>query len=181
MNRQSGLLVACTLILIGTANVQAQSAVKIGVFDPLRVSQETAEGQGFSAQLKLYFDQKQAEVTSKEQALLELQKQAQTQALSLSEAKRAELERNIQRKLLDLNSFRETAMKELQLEQAEVQSRFEQQLLRVVDQYARQNGFALILDRSAVVWAADGIDVTTGLVDLFNQMVPAGGEASPGD
>jgi outer membrane protein len=167
------------LLLAGAAQAQ-QGAIKIGVFDPLRVSQETAVGQKIAAQLKAKLDEKQAEVSRLQQEVTDLQQQAQTQALSLSEAKRNELGMQIQRKSLDLNAARETATRQLQLEQAEAQARFEESLLAVVEQFGKNEGFTLILDRGSVVWAAQATDVTTGVVDLFNQMFPATDDASGG-
>ncbi len=175
-NVMSGLLL---LAAAGVAQAQ-QSQIKIGVFDPLRVSQETVVGQRIAAELKAKLDEKQGQVSRIQQEVNDLQQQAQTQALSLSEAKRNELGMQIQRKGLELTSARESATRQLQLEQAEAQSRFEENLLAVVEQYGKNEGFTLILDRGSVVWAAQTTDVTTGVVDLFNQMYPGTDDASDG-
>jgi outer membrane protein len=167
------------VLLAGAGVAQAQDGLKIVVFDPLRVSQETVVGQKIAAELKAKLDQKQGEITVLQQELNALQERAQTQALSLSEAKRNELGLEIQRKNLDLTSARETATRALQLEQAEAQARFESNLLTVVEAYGKDQGFTLILDRASVVWAAQTVDVTTGIVDRFNQMFP-GTEAGQG-
>ena len=170
-----GIVALALLATVGAAH--AQDAIKIGVFDPLRVSQETAIGQKISPELKAKLDQKQVEISALQQVVNSLQERAQTQALSLSEAKRNELGLEIQRRSLALSSARETATRALQLEQAEAQSRFEGNLIAVVEAYGTAQGFTLILDRASVVWAAQTVDVTTGVVDLFNQMFP-GGDAS---
>jgi hypothetical protein len=49
-------------------------------------------------------------------------------------------------------------------------------MLDVLDRYARENGFALVLDSSAqgspVVYAATELDVTEAIVRLYDQAYP---------
>jgi len=50
-------------------------------------------------------------------------------------------------------------------------------MLAVLDKYGRDNGYAVILDVSSqqtpVLFAANGIDVTREIVDLYNKNAPA--------
>ena len=57
------------------------------------------------------------------------------------------------------------------VERNDAQAKFEQQLLAVINEFGKREGFDLLLDRSAVAYAAQGSDVTTALVDLFNSLV----------
>ncbi len=151
---------------------QAQS-VKIGVFDPGRVSEQVADAQQLQETLGKMREKKQAEITAKEQALNDLRQRLQQQALSLSPDKRTTMEIDIQRKLIELNSIKELARQELQLEFAAAEARFNDKLRTVIEQYGRDQGFALILDANAVAWASTAIDVTTPIVDQYNGMFPA--------
>ena len=179
MKRPVLFLLTCVVLLAAAAPASAQAA-KIGVFDSLRISEETVEGQKLQAQLKQYLDRKQAEIAAKEQKLGDLQTQLNSQSLSLSTDKRSGMEREVQRKMLELNSMREAAMREWQLERSEAGSAFEKQLLGVVEEFGKREGFALLLERSQVAFAADAVDVTTALVDLFNQMAQPAPEAAGG-
>ncbi len=78
--------------------------------------------------------------------------------------------------------MKEVASQELQLEFAAAEARFNDRLNLVVEQYGRDQGFALILDATAVAWASTAIDVTTPIVDQYNRMFPAtpAGGAAPG-
>ena len=62
----------------------------------------------------------------------------------------------------------------------EAQNKFQDQLLRVINQFGRDEGFTLVLERSTggVAFAAESVDVTTAIVDMFNKMVkPVAAEA----
>jgi outer membrane protein len=151
---------------------QAQS-VKIGVFDPARVSEEVADARQLQEDLGKMREEKQAEITAKEQVLNDLRQKLQQQALSLSPDKRTTMEINIQRKLIEVNSMKELAGQELQLEFAAAEARFNDKLRTVIEQYGRDQGFALILDANTVAWASTAIDVTTPIVDQYNRVFPA--------
>ena len=165
---------ALTLALFAGLAVPAQAqSVKIGVFDPARVSEEVADARQLQDNLIEMREQKQNAITAKEQILNELRQRLQQQALSLSPDKRTTMEIEIQRKIIEVNAMKEVASQELQLEFAAAEARFNDRLRTVVEQYGREQGFALILDANAVAWAATAVDVTTPIVDQYNRMFPA--------
>ena len=75
------------------------------------------------------------------------------------------------------DSFRDTCIHpdagEFQIEVSDAQNKFQEQLIRVINQFGRDEGFTLILERNTagVAFAAEAIDVTTAIVDKFNEMV----------
>ena len=175
-------VVVFALVLFAGLAVPAQAqSVKIGVFDPARVSEEVAEVRQLQESLVKMREQKQAEITVKEQVVNELRQKLQQQALSLSPDKRTTMEVDIQRKLIEVNSMKEVASQELQLEFAAAEARFNEKLRTVVEQYGRDQGFALILDANTVAWASTAVDVTTPIVDQYNRLFPAApAGAAPG-
>lgn len=160
-------------LLAGLAVPAQAQAIKIGVFDPTRVSEEVSDAQQLQTNLVAMRETKQAAILGKEQALNELRQKLQQQALSLSPDKRTTMEIDIQRKVIEVNSMKEVASQELQLEFAAAEARFNDKLRTVVEQYGRDQGFALILDSTTVAWASMAIDVTTPIVDQYNRLFPA--------
>ena len=169
---------ALVLLAAAAAPAQAQS-IKIGVFDPGRVSEEAEDAKQIQSELIAIRDKKQTDIVAREQVINDLRQRLNQQALSLSSEKRTTMEIDIQRKMLEFNSLKEMASQELQLEFSAAEARFNDKLRNVVEQYARDQGFALILDVNVVVWAAAAIDVTTPIVDLYNLMYPV--VAAPGE
>lgn len=161
------------LVLAGGSALAQSGGAKIGVFDPNRILQETEEGKRVSAQITQYRDAKQAELDRKRKEIVDLQTQLQTQGLSLSAEKRAELEKQAQKKSLELNSAVEAAQREDQLETTEALSKFQNQIMGILEQFAREEGFDVILEKSLVAFAAPSVDVTSMLVERFNTVLPA--------
>lgn len=171
MERTKRVLPALLMILVAGTAAMAQGAIRIAVFDPQRVSEETAEGVRIQAELTAFRNKKQTELSAMQGAVNALQDQLTAQALSLSPEKKQALEIEIQKKALDFQSTQEAAAREMQLEINSAQTRFQEQLLAVVERFGRDEGFDLILDRSLVAFAAPTLDVTTALVDRFNEWV----------
>ena len=163
------------LALAAPVAVQAEgtAGTKIGIFDASRLTEETEEGRKVQSTLSSLRDKKQADLEAKQKEIQALQTQLQNQGLSLSAEKRSSVEKEIQKKAIDLEQTRETAQKEMQLEIGEAQGKFQQQLLAVIESFGKEEGFELILERSLVAFASPAIDVTTALVDRFNRMVPS--------
>lgn len=158
--------------VLGTAPASA-AEFKLAVFDPQRVSEETAIGKRVQAELTVLRDRKQSAITEQEQAIAELQRKLSQQELSLSSDRRSTMEREIQSRIMQLQSNREVATRELQMEVAAAQSNFEDKLLAVVQAYSKEQGLTLVLARDLVAWADGSIDVTDGIIEHFNQMFPA--------
>lgn len=168
------LLAAVTL----SAGLAAQE-IKLVVFDPQRVSEETAIGKQVQMQLSSLRDRKQAEISAQEGEIGELRRKLQEQELSLSPDRRSTMERDIQSKLLQLQSAREVASRELQLEVAAAQNSFEEKLLLAVQAYGKEQGLTVVLARDLVAWADDAIDATDPIIARFDKMFPATGAVTP--
>jgi outer membrane protein len=161
------------LVLAAAVGIAAAQTAgpKIGVFDPNRMLQETNEGKRVSEQITKYRDTKQAELDKKRQDIVDLQNQLQTQGLSLSAEKRADLEKQIQKRSLELNSAVEAAQREDQLETSEALTKFQGQIMSVLEQFARDEGFDIVLEKSLVAYSGPQVDVTSMLVERFNAVV----------
>ena len=164
------------VVVLSAGSVFAQTTLKIGVFDPNRVSAEAADAIRAQTLLQQTRDIKQQEIAQRESAIQALQQQLQQQALSLSSERRLSLELNIQRQVLEVNAEKELATRQLQLELAAAEARFNEQLRTVLSEFAKSESFDLILDTGAVAYISESIDVTTALIDQFNRLYPVDGE-----
>lgn len=169
-------LVTLVALIAAAPAADAQTPLKVGIFDSQRISEETAEGKKVQNDLAALRDTKQQEISSKEQVINDLQQRLSQQGLSLSVEARTSLEIDIQRRLLEVNSAKDLATRELQLEVAAAEAMFNEKLRLVVQQFGRDEGFSLLLEVGTVAWASNTVDVTTAITDLFDRMYPASTE-----
>jgi outer membrane protein len=174
------LSVVATLLVASGAGVWAQTpaSLKIGVFDANRVSEETDEGKRIAGKLSAFGEKKKSELAAKDKEISDLRAQLESQNLSLSPERQQQMQKDIQRKGLELQQGQESARNEFQIEVSEAQNRFQEQLIRVINQFGRDEGFTMIIERATggVAFASESVDVTTAIVDKFNEMVKAAPE-----
>lgn len=166
------VLVACGLVLILSAAPASAQDIKLGVFDAQAVSENSEMGKRIQAVLTAFTEGKEGEILQRQQRVAQMRKQLSEQSLSLSADKRGELEKSIQRQILELQSFQEAASKELELEYGTATKEFQDKLVLAIDTFGKDEGFAVILDRSQVAWFNSAIDVTSAVIDRFNRMFP---------
>ena len=167
------VLPACGLVLILSAGPALAQSIKLGVFDAQAVSENSDMGKRIQAELTAFTEGKEGEIAQRQQRVAQMRKQLSEQSLSLSAEKRADLEMDIQRHMLELQSFQEAASRELELEYGSATKEFQDKLVLAIDTFGKDEGFAVILDRSQVAWFDSTIDVTSAVIDRFNRMFPA--------
>jgi outer membrane protein len=107
-------------------------------------------------------------------------------AQRLSDAARASLTKQIDDKTKSLQRQGEDAQNDFQTEMGETYQKLAEKVYQVVQSYATQNGYTLVLDASAqqspVLVAAPGTDISQAVVEAYNQKsgVPAQASAAPG-
>ena len=99
----------------------------------------------------------------------------------MNEDARAKLVKDIEAKQKVLQRQAEDAQNEFQQEQNTIAQRILQKLGPVIDKYAKDNGFGLLIDSSnpwpqgPVLWANQAVDISKTIVDQYNTVsgVPA--------
>ena len=197
MNRKFACLLA-TLTMALTLNLSAQSApaatapasaapattpgsVKVGIIDVQQVIVATNEGQRDFEQLQKKFDPKRNELQGLSKEVDGLKNQHNTQGEKLNEESRSKLVKDIEAKQKVLQRQAEDAQNEFQQEQNTIAQRILQKLGPVIDKYAKDNGFGLLIDSSnpwpqgPVLWANQAVDISKTIVEQYNTVsgVPA--------
>jgi len=146
---------------------------KVGIIQFQQAVGGTNEGQRDFAELRKKFEPKQTQLKSQSDEIDSLKKQLQTQGASLSETARASLTKQIDDKTKTLQRQAEDAQNDFQQETGETYQKLAEKVYQVVQSYAAQNGYTVILDASAqqspVLWATQGIDISQAIVDAYNQ------------
>ena len=146
---------------------------KVGIIQFQQAVGGTNEGQRDFAELRKKFEPKQTQLKSQSDEIDSLKKQLQTQGASLSETARASLTKQIDDKTKTLQRQAEDAQNDFQQETGETYQKLAEKVYLVVQTYAAQNGYTVILDASAqqspVLWATQGIDISQAIVDAYNQ------------
>jgi len=169
-------------MMAGTAMAQAPAAApaassaaptKVGVIQIQAALAATKEGQKAAAELETKLGPRKKELESRQSEIKELQDRLQRGGNTLSDSAKEDLTRNIDTKTKSYNRQLEDAQAELEAEQQKLVNVLGQKMMAVIDKYAQQNGFAIVLDVSnqntPVLYASNTVDITKEVIDLYDK------------
>jgi outer membrane protein len=189
-SRSIGTLAAlAVLCLAPVRGIHAQGAAsgaaaptKIAVINIRNAIVATAEGKQAQAQLQSQFAPKQNELQGLQKQIEDLQRKMTDGARTLSDDEKAKMQREGELFSRRLQRGNDDLNEELNAAQGEIVDTIGRKMLEVLDRYARENGYTLVLDTSAqgspVVYGSSQSDITQDIVRLFDQAYPVKGGAA---
>lgn len=165
-------LMLFVLIFLGLAiaPVAAQES-KIGYVDLQKALNMSEAGQAAKEEIKKKVESYDAEVKAKQEELKKLKADLEKQAMLLSEDARSTKEREYQQKVKDYQRFTKDIQEELQQEDADYTRQIIEELLKVVQELGKKQGYTVILEKteSAMLYGDESVDLTDELIKAFNQ------------
>lgn len=157
------------------ALVVAQDAPKfdVAVIDVQRIVEESAVGKEARARLVKAQEEKFTEGKKMADELEALRKQLSTQAATISDAKRSELQKQIEDKQVQLQRFQADAQQQLdELKRKELEA-LEKQVMPLINELGRELKLKMIFNKfqSGLVYADEAVDVTDEVLKRFNTRV----------
>jgi outer membrane protein len=171
------------LVLGIAAMAYAQAPTKVAIIHVQNAILSTKDGQKAANELSTRFAPKKGELEKKQTEISGLQDQLRKGSATLSEDAKAKLMRDIDSGNKSLQRETEDAQADLDQEQGKIMQELGNKVMAVIEKYATQNGFALVLDvsnpQTPVLWAASAIDITNDIVKLYDQANPGTGATAP--
>jgi len=151
---------------------------KVGIIHIQNAIIQTKDGQKAAADIDAKFGPKRKDVEQKQSELQQMEQQARTGANTMSDEAKMKLTRDIDQRRKQLQREMDDASAELEQEQSRVLQELGQKMMSVIDHYATDHGFVLILDVSSqqtpVLYASNTIDITREIVELYDKAQSGG-------
>ncbi|HTQ62124.1 MAG TPA: OmpH family outer membrane protein [Candidatus Solibacter sp.] len=188
---RSAAVAAACFIGMGTAWGQAAPAAGgaeagaklVGIINLRGAIGSTAEGKQASAELQSQFSPRSAEIDGLTKQINDLQQKLQAGQGKLSQDEEARLTAEGQRLTQRLDRRRTDFQEDASAAQQDVLERIGRKMVDVLDKYAREKGFSVILDTSGqnspILYASNQIDVTQDIIKLYDQAYPVKNGAAP--
>jgi outer membrane protein len=180
------LIVLIALLAVGAASVSlyAQSAPaaqnKIGVINIQAAIANTGEGKKVIADLQTKYLPRQQELQRLQQEIGAIQDQLAKGQSTLSEEEQGRLNRDAEDKQKRLKRSAEDAQNDFNSDRDAAINKIGQKMVRVINDYAQQNGFSLILDDAQIpiYFASKDIEVTADIIKRYDAANPVA-DAAP--
>jgi len=158
----------------GGAAAPAPAPTKFGVISVRQAIATTAEGKQALAELQSQLAPRQTELQNLGKQIQDAQNKLQLQTTPDDEKQR--LNRQVDAWTRAYQRKQQELQEDVQAAEGEVADRVGRKMFEIVDRYARENGFAVVVDVSAqstpVVYAASAIDMTQDIVRLYDAANP---------
>jgi outer membrane protein len=166
------------------AQAQTPPQTLVGIIHIQNAIISTKDGQMAAAELQTEFAPKKAELDKKQSDIAQLQDQLRKGSNTMSEEAKQKLMHDIDQHTKSFNRETEDAQAELDQAQGNVMRELGQKMMAVIDKYAKDNGYALIVDVSSpqtpVLYASNSIDVTQDIIGLYDKAQGASTTSSTG-
>jgi len=170
-----------------SANALVAGPTKVAIINIQAAIAYTNEGQRDLDALQKKFEPKQIELKSLSDEVDSLKKQLAAQTDKLNDDERNKRVQTIEAKQKTLQRDLEDAQNDYQTQSNDIAQRIGGKLMQTLDNYAKQNGYAVVLDvssqQSPVLWKSDSVDITKPVIEAYNTVsgvaAPAPRPANP--
>ena len=176
MNRTWMVAIVATLA-IGQA---AQAQEKIGYVDLQRALNEVDEGAKAKAALKKEFDQKQRALDEKQNQLKAMKEEIDARGMMMKPEVKQEKLAELQKSLLEVQQTYYTMQQELTKKEAEATSGIFTKMGVILQDMGREQGYTIIVEKSAVLYAKNHLDLTNELIRRYNKIHGKSGKKKGG-
>lgn len=164
-------------VLIGLAASSALAQSKVGTINIQQAIVSTKDGQKAAAELQTRFEPRRKQIEQANAAVQALQEQYKKLGTVGSEEAKRKLQSDIEMKSKSLQRESEDAQAEFDQEQQKVLNELGGRIMQVINKYATDNGFSMILDISSpqtpVIWASNTLDITNEVIKLYDANAPS--------
>ena len=177
-------------LLVASPGLHAQqTATKVAIINIQGAILATKDGEKAREQIRAKFEPRSKEMEGRMAEINKLREQFNKGANTMSAEAREKLSRDIDDKQKRYQWDAEDFQNELQQEEQKLVSEIGQRIVQIIDEHAKAQNFALVLDvssqQSPVLWAAAGIDISTEIVQAYDKKfgagaAPAAGASAPG-
>jgi outer membrane protein len=151
----------------------ATKPTKIGVLDLQTVIIKTKDGEKAAAALKAKFAPKQDELGRKQQDLAAMETQLRNGQNTMSDENKQRLMREIDQRNNLLKRDTEDANADLEQEQQRLMGELIPKIISVLNKYATENNFALVIDLSSqqtpVLFASNTVELTLQIIEAYDK------------
>lgn len=173
-------LMACPLLLAGQTTAAPASGTKVAVINIQEAIISTGAGKKALQDLQSKYTPRQQEIQRRQQEVQQLQEQLQKQMTTLSESEQRRMSRELQDKQKILRRMTEDAQSDFNNDRDDIMRRIGQKMVKVIDQYATEHGYSLVIDSGQVpvYYAAKGVNITPEIVKMYDSANPVQASAS---
>lgn len=155
-------------LVFGLSGVSGAADVKIGYVDFAKVQADSKGGKDIMGKLEKMFKEKQAQLDQRQEEIEKAMQELEKQSAVLSSDVKKQKEERLQKDYRDLQRFKADSEEELNKKKAELVKQMNGDISAVIGRFGREEGYALILERTVVLYAPETNDITDQITKAYD-------------
>ncbi len=163
--------IVCAAVLLGAATpapAQPDSDLAIGYVNPGRVSDEAPQADAARQRLQEEFAPRDEEIIALQESLRDLEDRLANQRMNLDSEAEEALRRRIVNQRRQIQRQQEIFREDFNLRRNEALGDLQQRILRVVERFAAEEGYDLVVS-DGVVFASDAVNITERIIERLER------------
>jgi outer membrane protein len=141
---------------------------KIGIVDVQKVLLTSSVGKMVKAQMNKKFREIQSVLNEKKEEIQNLRENFEREALVMSNEKKEEREREIRIKINDIKELQQKYENDMKLLNEKAVKRVRTDILQLVNEIGKKEGFLLIISDEVVLYSPTSIDISDQVIQAYN-------------
>ncbi|MDI6687240.1 MAG: OmpH family outer membrane protein [Desulfobacterales bacterium] len=163
------VFMAISFIFFSAGYSYSADIAKIGIIDFQRILETSSAGKLSQSEIDKKVKKMEAELKEKGAAIQELQKKLERDALVMSKEMREEKGREVRIKINDFKALNKTYSDELRELESRLVMRIKNDVLDIIKNIGKKEGYLLIIEKSSVLYYPNAIDLTDKLIQTYNK------------
>jgi outer membrane protein len=146
-----------------------------------RIANESADGRVATTRIQALQQKKAAELNEKNKQIQGLQQKLEKEGSVMSVAAQADLQKQVEKRNVDVQRFTQDAQAEVQELQQNLQQEFQDRLAPVLQKVAEEMGLQFVFNGpdAGLVWADAALDISADVIRALDSAKPAPAKPAP--
>lgn len=156
-------------LVVATSTPAPAADLKIGYIITPRLQSESKLGKEWKAKLTGKMESLQKTLDKKRTEVKKLQDDIEKRMAVLNDSEKQKLGEEYDRQIRDAKRMNEDAQREMQKAEAEMQADMSAKFRAVIEKFAQDNGYDMILDATMLLYISEKADVTEEVIKLADK------------
>ncbi len=161
--------IVITMVFVSAWPALGADVAKIGVIDFQRFLSTSKAGKEAQARFKDHGTQMESALKKKEAEIKDLRDRLEREAMVMTQEVREQKEREYRIKVSDFKDQEKKFLTELKGLENELVSKIRDDLLALIEEIGKKEGYLIIIDKAVAHYYPVSIDVTDRLIQIYNE------------
>ncbi|MFP3999032.1 MAG: OmpH family outer membrane protein [Desulfobacterales bacterium] len=162
-----GAVLIC--FMFAAVSASAADVAKVGIIDFQKVLRESEAGKSVQKQIQKDGQEMEADLKELAGEIEDLDKQLSRDSMVMDKDKRQDKQQELENKKHSFQSKREEYQSRFRQLEAELVGKLRDEIFSIAEEIGKQEGYLLIIERSAAIYYPDSIDITGRLIKQYNE------------